>query len=119
MAQFRIGKIGAAQEGDFRLRENLERFRSRHGNRVPLVIQPSRTVCEGRAFDSKLTSGRNSGIHQGYVPGYWRGGRRRWNRIFARDAMSLSEARRLEAKLKRQKGGSGFFVLTGLQREGS
>lgn len=39
VAQFRIGKIGAAQEGDFRLRENLERFRARHGDRVPLDIQ--------------------------------------------------------------------------------
>gem|GEM_PF-6942650 len=31
--------------------------------------------------------------------------------------MSITDARRLETLLKRQKGGQGFYNLTGLERE--
>lgn len=39
VAQHRISQIGAGQPGDARLTDNLERFRARHGDRIPLDIQ--------------------------------------------------------------------------------
>ena len=50
-------------------------------------------------------------------------GRSRWTRNFGpwkllwrQGPMTLSNARRLESLLKRQKGGEGLFTLTGLPR---
>jgi putative endonuclease len=37
-----------------------------------------------------------------------------WHLIWTSEAMSLSDARKLENLLKRQKGGSGFYRITGL-----
>ena len=37
-----------------------------------------------------------------------------WELVWESDPMSLSEARKFENLLKRQKGGQGFFRLTGL-----
>ena len=37
-----------------------------------------------------------------------------WTIVWQQKFESLSEARRFENKLKRQKGGNGFWVLTGL-----
>jgi putative endonuclease len=42
-----------------------------------------------------------------------------WTLIWISDKMSLSDARKLENKLKRAKGGNGFYQITGLQRPGS
>ena len=42
-----------------------------------------------------------------------------WRLAWNGDQMPLSEARRLENLLKRQKGGDGFFRITGLKRAGS
>jgi putative endonuclease len=42
-----------------------------------------------------------------------------WELAWQRGPMSLTEARKLENRLKRQHGGKGFFVLTGLTRSGS
>ena len=39
-----------------------------------------------------------------------------WTLIWQSDDLSLSEARKLEKRLKRQKGSRGLFYLTGVQR---
>ncbi len=39
---------------------------------------------------------------------------RPWKLVWLRELCSLSEARRLENRLKRQKGGEGFYQMTGL-----
>ncbi|MDD2763767.1 MAG: GIY-YIG nuclease family protein [Opitutaceae bacterium] len=52
----------------------------------------------------------NSGISR------WAGANGPWELIWASAAQSLSTARRLENLLKRQKGGDGFYRLTGLPR---
>ena len=52
----------------------------------------------------------NSGISQ------WTKARGSWNLVWRSDVLSHSEARKLENKLKRQKGGDGFFQMTGLNR---
>ena len=53
-------------------------------------------------------------------------GRSRWTRnkgpwrlVWTSDGLSLSQARKLENKLKRQGRGSGFYAITGLVRTGS
>ncbi len=43
-------------------------------------------------------------------------GRGPWRIIWQSDLLTLSAARALELKLKRQKGGNGFYLITGLQR---
>ena len=58
-------------------------------------------------------SGHNSGISK------WTKGKGPWILVWQRKFSSLSEARKFENLLKRQKGGSGFYNLTGLSREGS
>jgi predicted GIY-YIG superfamily endonuclease len=40
-----------------------------------------------------------------------------WHCIWTSEALSLSKARKLENKLKRQKGGDGFFSITGVSRQ--
>ena len=42
-----------------------------------------------------------------------------WRLIWASQPMDLSNARKLENELKRQKGGAGFYRLTGLPRSSS
>ena len=39
-----------------------------------------------------------------------------WELTWWRGPMAVSEARKLENRLKRQKGGDGFFNMTGLRR---
>ena len=46
----------------------------------------------------------------------WTRDRGPWQLRWTSEAMSLSDARKLENLLKRQKGGSGFFRLTGLSK---
>ena len=50
----------------------------------------------------------NVGISQ------WTRGRGPWALVWTSARMTLGEARRLENLLKRQKGGRGFFQMTGL-----
>ena len=45
----------------------------------------------------------------------WTAKRGPWNLIWVKSNLSLSEARQLENLLKRQKGGIGFYRLTGLE----
>jgi len=40
-----------------------------------------------------------------------------WRLLWTSRALSLSDARKLENKLKRQKGGDGFYRMTGLFRQ--
>jgi putative endonuclease len=46
----------------------------------------------------------------------WTKGKGPWSLGWTSEAMSLSDARKLENLLKRQKGGEGFYHLTGLRR---
>lgn len=45
----------------------------------------------------------------------WTKNRGPWKLIWQQGPMSLTEARKLENRLKRQRGGRGLFSLTGLQ----
>ncbi|HLX94746.1 MAG TPA: GIY-YIG nuclease family protein [Verrucomicrobiae bacterium] len=51
----------------------------------------------------------NEGISQ------WTRNRGPWEPVWTSQQLSLTEARKLENRLKRQKGGVGFRFLTGLQ----
>ncbi|MGA3169603.1 MAG: GIY-YIG nuclease family protein [Chthoniobacteraceae bacterium] len=42
-----------------------------------------------------------------------------WTLLWTCEAMSLSDARKLENLLKRQKGGKGLYTITGLPMSGS
>jgi putative endonuclease len=42
-----------------------------------------------------------------------------WKMVWQSKSMNLSDARKLEHLLKKQKGGAGFYRLTGLPRAGS
>jgi putative endonuclease len=46
----------------------------------------------------------------------WTKGKGPWALCWTSDELSLSDARRLENALKRQKGGAGFYNITGLAR---
>jgi putative endonuclease len=46
----------------------------------------------------------------------WTAKHRPWELVWQRGPLSLSEARKLENRLKRQRGGRGFLLLTGLRR---
>ena len=46
----------------------------------------------------------------------WTSRRGPWNMAWTSAPMPLSDARRLEFRLKKQKGGAGFSALTGLKR---
>lgn len=46
----------------------------------------------------------------------WTKGKGPWSPVWTSEAMSLSEARKLENRLKRMKGGEGFYRFTGLER---
>ncbi len=44
----------------------------------------------------------------------WTAMHRPWTMVWISEALSLTDARKLENLLKRQKGGRGFYQLTGL-----
>jgi putative endonuclease len=46
----------------------------------------------------------------------WAGANGPWELIWVSDPQDLSAARKLENLLKRQKGGDGFYRITGLSR---
>jgi putative endonuclease len=46
----------------------------------------------------------------------WTRGKGPWTLVWQSGELSLSEARKLEKRLKRQKGGHGLFHLIGLRR---
>jgi putative endonuclease len=49
----------------------------------------------------------------------WTKGKGPWQIVWTSHQLSLSEARKLENKLKRQGRGSGFYSITGLQKKDS
>jgi putative endonuclease len=49
----------------------------------------------------------------------WTKGKGPWTLIWTSEAKSLSDARKLENRLKRQKGGRGLYTMTGLPMSGS
>ena len=49
----------------------------------------------------------------------WTSKFRPWELVWQTGPMSLSQARQMESLLKRQKGGMGFYQLTGLSRLGA
>ena len=49
----------------------------------------------------------------------WTRGRGPWLLVWQSAQLTLSNARKLENQLKRQKGGDGFYRITQLQRPGS
>ena len=57
----------------------------------------------------KRQEDHNSGVSR------WTRSRGPWSIVWFSRPMNLSHARILENKLKRQKGGNGFFAMTGLQ----
>jgi putative endonuclease len=53
----------------------------------------------------------NSGLSK------WTKRRGPWQMVWTSESVSFSEAKNLELRLKRQKGGAGFYRLTGLSRD--
>ena len=49
----------------------------------------------------------------------WTRGRSPWRAVWQTAILSLTEARKLENRLKRQGRGKGFYTITGLRRSGS
>jgi putative endonuclease len=49
----------------------------------------------------------------------WTRGKGPWTLIWQSEEMNLSNARKLELSLKRQKGGNGFYWMIGVSRFGS
>jgi predicted GIY-YIG superfamily endonuclease len=49
----------------------------------------------------------------------WTKGKGPWSLIWTSEAMSLSDARKFENRLKRQKGGAGLYTITGMPTSGS
>jgi putative endonuclease len=59
---------------------------------------------------AKRLEDHNSGLSQ------WTKNKGPWLLLWTSQAMSLSQARQLENRLKRMKGGNGFYRFTGLSR---
>jgi len=59
---------------------------------------------------NRRVSQHNDGLSQ------WTRNKGPWHLVWQSAPMSLTEARKLENLLKKQKGGAGFFKLTGLTR---
>ena len=49
----------------------------------------------------------------------WTRGKGPWDLVWQSHVLSLSSARKLENRIKRQGRGQGFYSITGLQRNGS
>jgi putative endonuclease len=62
--------------------------------------------------DHRITQ-HNAGVSK------WTRGKGPWTLIWESEEMCLSDARKLELLLKRQKGGNGFYKIIGLPRFGS
>ena len=60
---------------------------------------------------SRRCDQHNTGISQ------WTRGKGPWRVVWCQKFANLSEARQFERRLKRQRGGAGFFTLTGLDRD--
>jgi len=50
---------------------------------------------------------------------HWTKGRGPWEIVWQSEELPLTDARKLENRLKRQGGGKGFYAITGLHRRSS
>ena len=83
-------------------------------HRVYVIQNPSGRFYIGLSDDiERRVANHNSGVSK------WTRARGPWVLAWVSEWMSLGNARRLENELKRQKGGSGFYERTGLNRRGS
>ena len=74
--------------------------------RVYILINPSGKRYIGLSDDvAKCLADHNAGVSQ------WTAKHRPWSLYWTSQPMSLSDARRLESALKRQKGGRGLDTL--------
>ncbi len=75
--------------------------------------------CEGKFYIglsddvARRIEQHNSGTSR------WTKGRGPWKSVWQSESLHLSEARKLELLIKRQKGGARFSRLTGLGRSGT
>ena len=80
-------------------------------HQVYVIENPDRKFYVGLSEDVELrVRQHNHGLSQ------WTKGKGPWHLIWTSEAMSLSDARKLENKLKRQGRGSGFYSIIGLSR---
>ena len=79
--------------------------------RVYVLQNPNRRRYIGFTRDVPLRINQHN---SGFTPSTRKRGP--WTLIWQSETLSLSNARRLELYLKRQKGGNGFYQLTGLQK---
>ncbi len=76
---------------------------------VYVLRNPAGTHYIGLSTDPRLRlQQHNAGVS------LWTRNRGPWQLVWLSRNLSLTEARRLENYLKRQKGGSGFYAFTGL-----
>jgi len=81
------------------------------GYRVYVLQNRDRKFYIGLSDDvARRVAQHNSGWSK------WTKGKGPWKLVWQSDELSLSEARKLENHLKRQKGGHGLFHLIGLPR---
>ncbi len=74
-------------------------LRNPHGDYyIGLSKDPASRLAQHNAGESRWTKSRGP-----------------WRLVWKSEALSLSVARKLENQLKRQKGGDGFFRMTGLE----
>ena len=80
-------------------------------HRVYVIQNPAKQIYIGLSEDvfHRLAQ-HNDGISK------WTKGKGPWTLIWTSEALSLSDARKLENLLKRQKGGVGFYRFTGITR---
>ena len=77
-----------------------------------------------RSRDGKFYIGLSDDVHHrvnqhNVGESKWTRGKGPWTLIWQSQEMYLSDARKLELLLKRQKGGDGFYKMIGLPRIGS
>src|SRR5437868_5465048 len=92
------------------LRFNRSGFFMETTYRVYVIENSSGTFYIGLSEDlATRLAQHNSGVSS------WTRNRGPWKLAWQSVEMSLGEARKLENRLKRQKGGRGFYQLTGLR----
>jgi putative endonuclease len=79
--------------------------------RVYVLENPKRRFYTGISEDAEARNCQhNAGVSR------WTRGKGPWEIVWQSERLSLSDARKLENVLKRQKAGDGFYRLTGLPR---
>ena len=82
--------------------------------RVYVIQNPAGKFCIGLSDDvERRIEQHNLGVSK------WTRGKGPWKVIWQSTDMNLSDARKLELLLKRQKGGNGFYRMIGKVRSGS